>query len=63
MKVHFEVFKSSYRRWEELYRDAADFATKIGHQRLVNISHACDHSEATVTVWYWDKDLDAHQSV
>ena len=57
MMVHFRVFKSSFRRWDELFSDAADFASRLGEQRLINISHACDHGEATVTVWYWDKGI------
>ncbi len=55
MKVRYQVFKSQYRSWDDLFKEASDFASKIGPERLINISHACDHHMGTVTVWYWGK--------
>lgn len=55
MKVHYEVFRSSFQSWESLFREASAFAEKIGEQRLINISHSCDNADSVVTVWYWGK--------
>lgn len=52
-KVKFRIFKSSIRTWDDLFSEAAAFAESFGPERLINISHSCDHSTATVTVWYW----------
>ena len=55
MKVRFEIFRSSTKSWQSLFEEAAQFASKIGQQRVINISHSCDHSTGVVTVWYWGK--------
>ena len=55
MRVNYEVFRSSVKSWESLFREASEYAAKIGEQRLINISHCCDHSDSVVTVWYWGK--------
>lgn len=56
MRVHYEVFRSSYESWQDLFRKASKFATEtVGEQRLINISHSCDQNNAVVTVWYWGK--------
>jgi hypothetical protein len=33
-----------------LFRESADFATEIGPDRVLSISHS---SDGVVTVWYW----------
>ncbi len=52
-EVLFEVFRGTLTSWNALFSDAADFAAAVGSQRLINISHCCDHNEGVVTVWYW----------
>lgn len=54
MKVRFEVFRSSLASWESLFQQAADFATSIGQEKLISISHSEDANEGVVTVWYWN---------
>jgi hypothetical protein len=55
MHVQFKVFESSYQSWESLFRQAAEFASRV--DRLISISHS--HSGpglggmGVVTVWYW----------
>lgn len=51
--VSFRVFTSAMRSWEELFADAATFASSVGRDRLINISHSEDDNEGVVTVWYW----------
>lgn len=39
--------------WEGLFKQVADFATVVGPQRLISISHSEDQNDGVVTVWYW----------
>ena len=55
MVMNYRKFRSSVKTWDHLLQQAAEFATSIGEERLVSISQSCDHSDAVVTVWYWDK--------
>lgn len=55
MYAHFKMFKSSVKTWQTLFVEASEFASNIGDQRVINISHCCDHGTAVVVVWYWDK--------
>lgn len=52
MFVAFEVFRGSLVTWHTLFERAADFASSIGADRVISISHSCDRSDAVVTVWY-----------
>jgi len=51
--VAFEIFQGMLITWEELFQQAADFASGIGRDRLIGISHSDNHSKGVVTVWYW----------
>lgn len=55
MYAHYRMFKSSTKSWQTLLNEAAEFASTIGEQRLINISQNCDHGTALIVVWYWDK--------
>src|SRR5438270_2489866 len=59
MRVRFRTFVSSWSSWDELFGQAAAFATELGPQRLINISHSCDQKQGVVSVWYWDEDEEA----
>jgi hypothetical protein len=37
---------------ESLFARAAEFATRIGSNRVINISHSEDTNVGVVTVWY-----------
>ncbi len=52
MKVNFTVFRGTLKSWNDLFQQAADFATEIGKENLISISHS-DSGEGVVTVWYW----------
>jgi hypothetical protein len=54
MKVAFLVFRDTWTTWEELFSQAAEFASQIGPERLISISHSADKSDGVVTVWYWE---------
>ena len=52
-RMTFKYFRGTFATWDELFGQAADFATEIGSQRVVNISHSSDRGDGLVTVWYW----------
>ena len=52
--VNFKVFRSSWQTWEAIFAEAAEFASQVGPERLVSISHSEDDNEGVVAVWYWD---------
>jgi hypothetical protein len=47
--VKYEYFHGELRTWDAVFAKAAEFAARIGRERLINISH----SHTVVTVWYW----------
>lgn len=51
-RVEYQVYRSSWDSWEKLFSDAAEFASWIGPEGLVAISHSADESDGVVTVWY-----------
>ena len=54
MRVSFRVFRGRLVTWQTLFSDAADFASEIGPDRLITISHSADEADGVVTVWYWE---------
>jgi hypothetical protein len=54
MKAKFKIFRSPFSSWEKLFQPAADFATSIGKENLIGISHSSDGGDGVVTVWYWE---------
>ncbi len=60
MYVAFEVFRGTLTSWQQLFTEAAAFATRVGPDRLITISHSEDANEGVVTVWYW-ADADREQ--
>jgi hypothetical protein len=49
-----EVFRvGSFTTWERAFADAAEFATKVGRDNVVNVSHSADGSVGVIAVWYW----------
>ena len=53
--VKFRVFRSDFSSWNTLFEEAAEFATIIGRDRVISISHSADNVDGVVTVWYWSK--------
>jgi len=50
------MFKSSFQSWDRLFQSAGEFATNVGRERLIGISHSCGETEGVVTVWFWEED-------
>ncbi len=53
MTAKFEVFRGVLTTWETLFARACDFASSLGPDRVISISHSCDRLDGVVTVWYW----------
>jgi hypothetical protein len=63
MRVAFKHFESRSDSWQSMFDEAAAFASAIGPERLVGISHSHGGGSETwgvggsgvVTVWYWEQ--------
>jgi hypothetical protein len=56
MKLRFKKFTAIMKSWEDVFGEAADFASRLPTDRLLTISHSCDNSEGVVAVWFWATD-------
>jgi len=57
--VKFEIIRSDVNSWQNLLEQAANLATAIGPERVINVSHSSDNGDSVVCVWYWvDEDTD-----
>ena len=54
--VTFEIFRGIMSSWPELFQKASEFATNVGPERLISISHSEDQQDGVVAVWYWGED-------
>jgi hypothetical protein len=52
-EVKFKAFRGLFSSWDTLFSDASEFASTLGSERLISISHSADHSDGVVVVWYW----------
>lgn len=52
--VKFEMFRGVMATWPQLFQQAADFATRLGPDRLITISHSEDKEDGVIAVWFWD---------
>jgi hypothetical protein len=55
MRVRFKTFESQFATRQKILQMAADFATQLGRERLINITHSEDRDEEVVTIWYWEE--------
>lgn len=52
-RLAYRKFRGTLATWADLFEEAARFATEIGPERVLNISHSADQCDGVVTVWYW----------
>ncbi len=52
-RLVYKYFRGTWDTWDNLFTEAALFATEVGPERVVGISHSADDSDGVVTVWYW----------
>ena len=53
MTVQSKIFKSTFHSWAEMCQEVGEFATSIGREHLITISHSAYASEGVIIVWYW----------
>jgi hypothetical protein len=51
-RLTYRMFRGTLATWEQLFNEAAAFATEVGPDRIVNVSHSADHRDGVVVVWY-----------
>ena len=56
LRLTYQMYRGTLATWEELFSKAAQFASDIGPERVLNISHSVDDCDGVVTVWYWTPD-------
>jgi hypothetical protein len=52
--VAYRAFGSHFQSWDTLFLQAAEFATEIGPENVISISHSEDKNHGVVVVWYWE---------
>jgi hypothetical protein len=52
-RLAYKYFRGTFATWDGLFSEAAQFATEVGPERVVGISHSSDQGNGVVTVWYW----------
>ena len=57
--ARYEVLRGARSSSDTLFAEAAAFATGIGPDRVIGISHSADQHDLVVTVWYWEHDDDS----
>jgi len=53
MRVLFKAFDSKMASREKLFKAASEFASYIGPERLITLSHSEDRDNIVITIWYW----------
>ena len=51
----FHIVRGTFTTWDSLFREAAEFAAKVGPDRLIGLSHSADKQDGVITVWYWEE--------
>ena len=62
MRVQCKMFSSSTKKWDALIAEATEFATKVGKDRLINISVSASGGtdlfglggQGAIFVWHWE---------
>ena len=52
-RMAYRYVRGTLATWDELFTQAAEIASEIGPERVLNISHSADKGNGVVTVWYW----------
>jgi len=51
--VRFKVFRGGMlTSWDKLFSEVAEFASFVGAERVISISHSDSDGEGIITVWY-----------
>jgi rubrerythrin len=52
-RVQYKLFRATFKSWEKLCAEAADFAGSLSREQVISVSHSSDGGEGLVVVWYW----------
>jgi len=52
-KIEYRMFRGTLQTWDELFSQAAAFASTLRPEELISISHSEDSNDGVVAVWYW----------
>ena len=52
-RVRCRMFRGTIKPWEQLFDEAAEFASSLRPEELISISHSEDGNDGVVAVWYW----------
>src|ERR1700683_375849 len=63
MRVLFKSWDSKMASREKLFKAATEFATKLGQDRLINITHSEDRDNIVITLWYWGDQEEREEKV
>lgn len=58
MRVLNKTFRATFKSWDALFQEAANYATSIGRERLISISHSSENGQGIVVVWFWGEARD-----
>ena len=53
MRATYRIFRGTMVSWDGLCDEATEFASGIGKDRVISISHSEDANDGVVVVWYW----------
>jgi hypothetical protein len=53
-QVQVRIFSSNARAMGDICAEAAEFASGLGKERLINISHTKEGTAIWVAVWFWE---------
>jgi hypothetical protein len=56
-RTNFKIFRGTFATWGSLCSEAAEFASTIGPDDLINISHSEDKDDGVIVVWFWTNDF------
>lgn len=59
MRAKFQIVRGPWTEWKELFEEAARKATEIGRDRLIGFSQSEDRNEGVLTIWYWERKVEA----
>jgi hypothetical protein len=57
-RVHYRMFRGTFETWDQLFTQAADFASTLTPEQLISISHSEDGNDGVVTVWFWGEETE-----
>ena len=53
-KVTYKMFRGTLATWDELFAEAAAFASELLPEQVISISHSEDGNAGVIAGWYWE---------